>query len=57
MKKQRQAYSMTDSPNNTSKASPPTGGESEKHQGQSTESDCTQLRLIRPGISGKRTDR
>ena len=28
MKKQRQAYSMTDSPNNTSKASPPTGGES-----------------------------
>ena len=28
MKKQTQAYSMTDSSNNTSKASPPTGGES-----------------------------
>ena len=28
MKKQTQTYSITDSPNNTSKASPPTGEES-----------------------------
>ena len=54
MKKQTQAYSMTDSSNNTSKASPPTGGESIS---KSTEPGCPQHRLIQPGISGKRTDR
>ena len=37
MKKQRQAYSMTDSPNNTSKASPPTGGESISKNGRSNQ--------------------
>ena len=37
MKKQRQAYSMTDSPNNTLKASPPTGGESILKTGRSNQ--------------------
>jgi hypothetical protein len=57
MKKQTQAYSMTDSSNNTSKASPPTGGESISKNIKNNQPGCPQHRLIQPGISGKRTDR
>jgi len=53
MKKQRQAYSMTDSPNNTSKASPPTGGESISKNGRSNQPN----RIAHNAGSSKRTDR